>query len=634
MRLIAVCVAPIVLVAGLVFVCSAHAADDGDSLAAPVIHRTLPPQLRDEARLFQGISSLEVTGKNRLWVTWYTGGTGENRDNVVMIATSGDGGQTWSKPLMAIDPPGIVRAFDPSIWQDPQGRLWVFWAQGEESTFNPTIWDGRAGLWCIVTDHPEAGEKAVWSEPRRLCDGIMMCKPIVDKTGRWLLPVSIWNFPSKYDCGDVKGANVFVSSDQGKTFTRLGIARVPQDAFVFDEHNLIEKKDESLWLLARTKYGIGEAFSSDRGKTWTDVAPSKTLKHCSSRFFIRRLQSGNLLLVKNGPANRKTDRSELTAMISEDDGQTWSTGLVLDERSNVSYPDGNQAPDGTIYVTYDYSRYDAKEIYVARFTEADVKAGKIVTPSSRLKIVTNKATGKRIRILCYNICNTKGMDNKRDAQRVANVIVKAKPDVVALQELDRCTKRSEGVDVLADLAKRTGMIGTYGAAIEFQGGHYGIGILSKKKPVSSKTIPLPGKEEKRCFLVVEFDDYVLCCTHFSLTPDDRVTSAKLICNELKQWKKPVFVAGDFNATPDSLPIQTMQNVWATLSSDEFTWSSVKPDRRIDYIFGAWPHGVASDSPIWNQSILDARVIDEKIASDHRPFYVDFNLGFLQGNAKP
>ena len=628
MRLLHVFVAPIILVVGLFFIASTQAADEGNSLAAPIIHRTLPPQLRDEARIFQGIPSLEVTGKNRLWVTWYTGGDNENRDNVVMLATSGDGGKTWSKPIMAIDPPGITRAFDPSIWQDPQGRLWAFWAQGEESTFNPSIWDGRAGVWCIVTEHPEAGEKAVWSQPRRLCDGIMMGKPIVDKSGRWLLPVSIWNFPSKYDCGDVKGANVFVSTDQGKTFSRLGIARIPQNAYVFDEHNLIEKKDSSFWLLARTRYGIGEAFSSDQGKTWTEVAPSKTLKHTSSRFFIRRLQSGNLLLVKNGPADRDIGRSQLTAMLSEDDGKTWSSGLVLDERNGVSYPDGNQAPDGTIYVTYDYFRHDAKEIYVARFTEADVKAGKIITPSSQLKLIANKATGKHVRILCYNVCNTKGMDDKRDAKRVADVIIKAKPDVVAIQELDRCTKRSEGVDVLDDLAKRTKMIGTYGAAIEFQGGHYGIGILSKEKPISVKTVPLPGKEEKRCLLVAEFADYVMCCTHFSLTAEDRVTSAQLICKELTQWKKPVFVAGDFNAKPDSLPIQTMQKTWATLSSDDFTWSSVKPDRRIDYIFGAWSNKVASNSPVWQQSILKAYVIDEKLASDHRPIFVDFNLGIL------
>ncbi|MDD3588420.1 MAG: exo-alpha-sialidase, partial [Thermoguttaceae bacterium] len=429
------------------------------------------------------------------------------------------------------------------------------------------------------------------------------------------------------------GANVFVSTDQGKTFSRLGIARVPQNAYVFDEHNLIEKKDASIWLLARTRYGIGESFSFDHGKTWTEVAPSKTLKHCSSRFFIRRLQSGNLLLVKNGPADRDVGRSQLTAMISKDDGKTWSSGLVLDERSGVSYPDGNQAPDGTIYVTYDYSRYDAKEICVARFTESDVNAGKIITPSSQLNLIANKATGKRIRILSYNVCNTKGMDDKRDAQRVADVIIKARPDVVAIQELDRCTKRSQGVDVLADLAKRTKMIGTYGPAIEFQGGHYGIGMLSKEKPVSFKTVPLPGKEEKRCLLVVEFADFVMCCTHFSLTPEDRLTSAQLICQELAKWKKPVFVAGDFNATPDSIPVQTMQKQWATLSSDELTWSSVKPDRRIDYIFGAWSNKVACDAPVWRQSILKASVIDEKLASDHRPIFVDFNLGLLKGNAR-
>ena len=83
----------------------------------------------------------------------------------------------------------------------------------------------------------------------------------------------------------------------------------------------------------------------------------------------------------------------MTAFLSTDDGATWSAGLVLDERNQVSYPDGGQAEDGTSFVAYDFERCGAEEIYVARFHEDDVVAGKIVSPDSRLKILVNKATG-------------------------------------------------------------------------------------------------------------------------------------------------------------------------------------------------------------------------------------------------
>ena len=65
---------------------------------------------------------------------------------------------------------------------------------------------------------------------------------------------------------------------------------------------------------------------------------------------------------------------------------------MLDERLNVSYPDGDQDKDGTIYVIYDWERYKDKEILMARFTEEDVLAGKIVSSNGALRLLVNKAT--------------------------------------------------------------------------------------------------------------------------------------------------------------------------------------------------------------------------------------------------
>ncbi|MFH1743575.1 MAG: sialidase family protein, partial [bacterium] len=87
-------------------------------------------------------------------------------------------------------------------------------------------------------------------------------------------------------------------------------------------------------------------------------------------------------------------RSHLKAFISKDDGDTWSGGLMIDERSGVSYPDGVQSEEGTIYLIYDFERRDAKQILMATFLEEDVEAGKPVSKKWRTRVVINQATGK------------------------------------------------------------------------------------------------------------------------------------------------------------------------------------------------------------------------------------------------
>ena len=156
---------------------------------------------------------------------------------------------------------------------------------------------------------------------------------------------------------------------------------------------LVERRDGSLWLLVRTAgYGIGQSISIDQGRTWTPV--SDWLKQTTSRFFIRRLASGNLLLVKHGGIDeRGRGRSHLTAYLSKDDGKTWTGGLLLDERAEVSYPDGTQAPDGTVLVIYDWRRADEKHILMASFTEADILAGRFQSGVARQRVLINQATG-------------------------------------------------------------------------------------------------------------------------------------------------------------------------------------------------------------------------------------------------
>jgi len=375
------------LIIALLFapVVALHAAET-PSLLPP---KHVGPPLKEHAtdnRAFQGIPSMAVAPKGRLWATWYAGVTpGEDQNNYVVLSTSGDGGKSW-KEVLTVDPDagGPARAFDPELWIAPDGRLFFFWAQMEKGRA-----DTQLGVWCMETTEPEA-EQPKWSAPRRIGDGVMMCKPLTLSTGEWVLPISKWRTHDR-------SAQMVVSTDQGKNWTVRGGCNVPVDVRNYDEHMFIERKDGTIWLLVRTKYGIGESVSKDRGKTWPELKPS-SIPHTASRFFIRRLESGHLLLIKHGPFDKKTGRSHLMAFISTDEGKTWGGGLLLDERSSVSYPDGQQTSDGLIRIIYDYSRTGERNIFMATFREEDAAAAKEVSKDVRLRQLVSKASGGKEKV--------------------------------------------------------------------------------------------------------------------------------------------------------------------------------------------------------------------------------------------
>ena len=154
---------------------------------------------------------------------------------------------------------------------------------------------------------------------------------------------------------------------------------------------IVERRDGSLWMLARTAKGIMQSTSSDGGKTWSEPSFPAGIQHPVARFHIRRLASGRILMVKHGATmDTHEGRSQLTAWLSEDEGKTWRGGLMLDERKGVSYPDGFQAPDGTIYISYDRNRATDGEILMARFTEEDIIAGKPAGSKSKMKMLISR----------------------------------------------------------------------------------------------------------------------------------------------------------------------------------------------------------------------------------------------------
>ena len=212
--------------------------------------------------------------------------------------------------------------------------------------------------------------------------------------------------------------------------------------------------------------------------------------------------------------------------------------------------------------------------------------------------------------------------------QVAKVIRAADPDWVAIQEIDSKTKRVGFVDQTAELAKLCGMKGTFvrktlntqqnkfrtlGAATEeeFSGsGEYGLAILSKEEPVKVSKVLVPGYYHTRCIEFVEFKDYVVACTHFPLKPEHCLMAAKVALANIADFRKPVFLAGDFNVSPESETIAELKKGMTILNDTSVpTFPSSGPKCCIDYIMVDTPHA-------GRVTVTEKRVIPDPGATDH------------------
>lgn len=232
-----------------------------------------------------------------------------------------------------------------------------------------------------------------------------------------------------------------------------------------------------------------------------------------------------------------------------------------------------------------------------------------------LTISSQDKKQRNINIMTYNIRNGIGMDDVADYKRTADVIRKWNPNIVAIQEIDSMTNRSKQRFVIQEIANLLDMFYEYAPAIDYDGGKYGIGMLSKEKPLTTHYIALPGSEEKRTLLISEFSEFFFICVHLSLTLEDQISSINVINQELKKMSKPVFIAGDFNAEPHSKPINLLQENFKVLSPfGAKTYPADFPTEAIDYI--------VVDLKNSNKFKIESSfVADESTASDHRPILV-------------
>ncbi len=232
-----------------------------------------------------------------------------------------------------------------------------------------------------------------------------------------------------------------------------------------------------------------------------------------------------------------------------------------------------------------------------------------------------------VSILTYNIYHGEDANGKSNLDAVARVINSLEPDLVALQEVDNKTTRAKGLDLTAELSRRTGMQGIFGKAMDYAGGGYGEAVLFRHAVVQTRTNALPHlpDAEPRAALEVLVqlptgEKVIFVGTHLDHLRDQssRMMQAGRINELYADCNLPVILAGDLNAVPGSDPINLLSRQWTSVqqTNPQPTSPSVNPTRKIDYIMF---------KPERRWRVVSSRVIDEKVASDHCPFFAVLEL---------
>ncbi|MCD6340155.1 MAG: endonuclease/exonuclease/phosphatase family protein [Verrucomicrobia bacterium] len=236
----------------------------------------------------------------------------------------------------------------------------------------------------------------------------------------------------------------------------------------------------------------------------------------------------------------------------------------------------------------------------------------------------------RLRVATFNIHHGEGLDGKVDLERIARLIRRFEPDLVALEEVDRGVARTARRDMPAELARLTGMRCLFANNFSYQGGEYGNAILVRLPVVSwtNHLYRMLRKGEQRGLLqaAVRFRGRtaVFMATHLDYRRDEmeRLMQAAEI-REIADGVRAdcVIVAGDFNALPGSGAWRAMaerfRDAWLEAGPDEgFTFPAAAPKRRIDYI---WIRRGSACRPIraW---------VPQTDVSDHRPVFADILFG--------
>lgn len=211
----------------------------------------------------------------------------------------------------------------------------------------------------------------------------------------------------------------------------------------------------------------------------------------------------------------------------------------------------------------------------------------------------------------------------------ARLVKEMGADVVSLNEVDRFVSRSGNVDQAALFAEEMGGWNShFGKAIDLGAGEYGVALAAapQHQVVARHVVPLAQGDgsEARALAVVEFEDFVFASTHLDYaSPEAQLAQARQITQWMKarygESDKPVIVAGDFNAGPDSKTIADFQRDWTLLSEVDYSFSTEELTEKIDYIFAL--NNKARLKSLGGGVVYELQSGDVRLASDHYPLCV-------------
>jgi len=263
------------------------------------------------------------------------------------------------------------------------------------------------------------------------------------------------------------------------------------------------------------------------------------------------------------------------------------------------------------------------------FISAIALLGTLTFAGPAARLPSSLSAGKKsLRVMTYNIHVGVGMDKKLDLQRIAEVINAEHPDLVGLQEVDRGVKRTEGKDEIAELATLTGMNYAFAHNLDYQGGQYGVAILSRFpiKQIDHRKYENRREAERRGMIRVEIEfagrTINFVTTHLDYQFDDgRVFETEQMLKFLEAIKGPLIVVGDFNDEPVGNAYKLMrtgfEDAWSVARMKEpgLSYPADQPVKRIDYIFTRRADHLRVKQP---------RIITT-LASDHLPVVADIQV---------
>jgi endonuclease/exonuclease/phosphatase family metal-dependent hydrolase len=225
-----------------------------------------------------------------------------------------------------------------------------------------------------------------------------------------------------------------------------------------------------------------------------------------------------------------------------------------------------------------------------------------------------------IKILTYNIRHGRGMDGVVDLERICRLLLESRSDIICLQEVDGGLPRSSFINQASTLSDLLGFGHVFHANFGFQGAGMGNAILLRFPIYSTWNIRLPFMGEPRgllgCGITVGNTVLTVFCTHWGLTPQQRLQQGKVVAGELYRSRDRYVLCGDFNAVKKSAEMGVLINAVGLTDAgpvDGYTYPSDKPVVKIDYVFG-------SKDITFNSSL-----IVNDFASDHSAVAAEFDL---------